>query len=124
MPHVILGGKVDLRAFAQNFQPQVRNERGWITKLTDYFVAAGENSALFEALAVAQGVTHNFFVRVEQKGDGVSVRIDPRTNVEKNDGVKRAVAIAAALLRQHMPSLSVKRTNLPQEILEAENLAQ
>jgi hypothetical protein len=124
MPHVILAGKVDLCAIAKDFQPHVRNDCGWITKLTDYFVAAAGNSALFEALAVAQGVTHNFFVRVEQKGDEVSVRIDPRTNVEKNDGVKRAVAIASAVLRHHVPSLSVKRTNLPQDILKAENLAQ
>lgn len=118
MPHVIFQGAVELREAWSRFLPQLRNEAGWITKITDCFLACQHRCLLYESTAVYRGVTHNFYVRVEQKDQQVTIRIEPRTNVEKNDGVKWAVAMIGKALREIFPEeLVFEKSNLPDEML-------
>ncbi len=117
MPHVILRGTVKLQEACERFSPAVVSNAGWITKITDCFLNSRETCMLFESTVVCKGVTHNFYVRVDQKQDQITVRIEPRTNVEKNDGVKRAVAMAAQFLASLFPQLAFEKSNLPPEML-------
>jgi len=95
----------------------VRQEREWISKLTDCFLSTNGREVLVAATAVCRGVTHNFYVRVDQKQDQITVRIEPRTNVEKNDGVKWAVAMVALWMKTVWPELIIDKSNLPPEML-------
>jgi hypothetical protein len=117
MPHVVFQGTAELKEVWSKFAPQLRSEGGWITKITDCYLSAQHNSLLFESTAVFRGVTHNFYVRAELKQQQITVRIEPRTNVEKNEGVKWAVAMVAKLLRQCCVHLQVEKSNLPDEML-------
>ncbi|MGB9691425.1 MAG: hypothetical protein ACPL7D_04595 [Candidatus Sumerlaeaceae bacterium] len=117
MPHVIFRGAVALQDAWEGFTPLLVNEHGWLTKVTDCFLNGRRTCMLLESTAVFQGVTHNFYVRVDQKQDQVTVRVEPRTNVEKNEGVKRAVAIVSRFLAQRFPYLIFDKSNLPPEML-------
>jgi hypothetical protein len=117
MPHVVFRGHVTLAQAWEKFQPHVRQEGEWISKLTDCFLSTSGREMLVEAMAVCRGVTHNFYVRVNQKQEQVTVRIEPRTNVEKNDGVKWAVAMAASWMKTVWPELIIDKSNLPPEML-------
>ncbi|MCX7625498.1 MAG: hypothetical protein N2Z21_04735 [Candidatus Sumerlaeaceae bacterium] len=118
MPHVIFHGSAELKEAWSRFLPQLRNEAGWITKITDCLLAYHGRCMLYESTAVYHGVTHNFYVRVEQKDRQITVRIEPRTNVEKNDGVKWAVAMVAKSLRDTFPQgLVFEKSNLPEHML-------
>lgn len=117
MPHVILRGTCSLEDVWRQFRPLTTSVGGWITKLTDCYLGVSHGGLLVEATAVYRGVTHNFYVRVDGKSDQITVRIEPRTNVEKNDGVKRAVALVANQLRVVAPVLSIEKTNLPPEMV-------
>jgi len=119
MPHIIFTGKVDLMAAWKAFGPQVINKDNWITKVSDAFLNASQTVLLFEATAVYRGVTHNFYVRAETKhGQQLTVRIEPRTNVEKNDGVKRAVVLVGRFLQSVASELKMEKSNLPVDMLK------
>ena len=113
MPHIIYIGTADLIAVHRDFQPITRSEEGWIIKLLKAYLANDSRSVLFESTAVRSGFSVNFYVLAEQKKESVTVRVDARTNVEKNDGVKRAVAIAGELVARANPALKYDKTNLP-----------
>ena len=113
MPHVIHTGIADLGAIHAQFQAITVTDDGWILKLLKAYLANDKRSILFEATAVRSGFSVNFYVLAEQKKESVTVRVDPRTNVEKNDGVKRAVAMASELLSKSTPHLRFDKTNLP-----------
>ncbi len=117
MPHVVFTGHAELEPIWESFEPAVHREGDWLTKLTSCFLDSWKRVVLVEATVVCRGVTHNFYVRVDSKPEQVTVRVEPRTNVEKNLGVKLAVAMVAKLLRSASPQLSIEKTNLPQEAL-------
>lgn len=95
------------------FQPINATQEGWILKLQKAYLANDARSILFEATAVRSGFSVNFYVLAEQKKESVTIRVDPRTNVEKNDGVKRAIAIASEFIGANTPGLRFNKTNLP-----------
>ena len=119
MPHVIFHGQAQLGKIWEVFQPCLQQKGPWITKLTDCFLNASRKNLLVEATAVCKGVTHNFYVRIDLKSDQITIRIEPRTNVEKNDGVKWGVTMVAAMLWAENPSLELDKTNLPEEMVAA-----
>lgn len=102
-----------MAAIHRAFQPISDTQEGWILKLLKAYLANDGRSILFESTAVRSGFSVNFYVLAEQKKESVTVRVDPRTNVEKNDGVKRAVALVGGLIANHTPGLQFDKTNLP-----------
>jgi hypothetical protein len=111
-------GTADLAVALRDFEPMTVREGGWISKCTGAFLSKDGRTLLAECVAIWQGVTHNYFVRVEQKSDQVTIRIDSRTNVEKNDGVKLGIVLLAGLLRRSSPHLVLEKSNLPPGMLE------
>jgi hypothetical protein len=116
MPHIIYKGEADLKSLHEAFEAVGDTQDGWILKLLKAYLANDRRSILFEATAVRSGFSVNFYVLTEQKREGVTVRVDPRTNVEKNDGVKRCIALVASRLKAANHSLVFDKTNLPPHI--------
>lgn len=118
MPHIVYEGAADLASVHQAFQPDSLEQEGWIIKITRAFLADDGRSILFESIAVRSNFSQSFYVVAECKRNQVTIRVDPRTNVEKNDGVKRAVSLASSIVLARNPDLRPLRTNLPQHIYE------
>lgn len=119
MPHLIYRGQANLIALRERFVAVQRNCNGWIIKLVHCYLSEDNRLAVFECLSVRSGFSQNYYVRAEQKGETVTIRVDPLTNVEKNEGVKRTLVVVRELLLCASPALQFEKTNLAAELLEA-----
>ncbi len=112
MPHIILRGIADLAGLHENFSPVRADSFGWIIKLSDCHLSYSRTMLLFECTAVRSGFSQDFYIRAEQKGETVTVRVDPYMRIERNEGVQRTLLAVTKLLKQKAGNLSFERTNL------------
>jgi hypothetical protein len=117
LPHIIYKGTADLPAVQSQFNPVTRNENGWIVKMVHCYMSEDRNLLLFETLSVRSGFSQNYYTRAEQKGPQVTIRMDPHTNVEKNEGVKRSLLAVRDLVLAASPDLEFCKSNLGPELL-------
>ena len=117
MPHIVFRGQAGLQQAFEAFAASRGEDNGYLIKLQECYLASTRRTLLVEALAVRSGFSQSFYLLAEQKGATVTVRVDPHTNVEKNEGVKRAVSALARLVLAHSEGLVVERSNLPEDIL-------
>jgi hypothetical protein len=123
VPHIILRGHADLPAVHARFQPARCDANGWVIKVQQCFLSATGRTLLLEGVAARSGFVQTFYILAEQKDDRVTLRIDPHTNVEKNEGVKRSLLLVRDLLLAITPGLELENTNLPPELLASGSAA-
>ncbi len=111
MPHVVLRGDISLADFHAGFEPFAGEHNGVILKVTDAFLHHEGTIVLLEALVVDRR-PKGFLVLLDRRGDQTTVRLYPRTDPEKCDGVRRLLAIVAERLLRTSPGAEVGVTNL------------
>jgi hypothetical protein len=112
VPHVVLTGKIDIEDIFAVLEPLlIRNEQT-ILRTIDAYMDRNKNAILVEALAIEDGIKRTFLVMISRREDGVVVRLYPKFDVEKTDGVKKILAELAKQLRGAFPHLQVGETNL------------
>lgn len=120
MPHIVLEGQADLAAVHTSFQPASVQVNGWLVKFQQCFLASTGKTLMFQTVATRSGFVQSFYILAENKNDQLSLRIDPHTNVEKNEGVKRSLAVAMGLIAASGHGAKILKTNLPAEFLETQ----
>jgi hypothetical protein len=112
LPHVVLTGKIDIEDIFTILEPLlIRNEQT-VLRTIDAYIDRNKNAILVEALAIENGIKRTFLVMISRREDGVVVRLYPKFDVEKTDGVKKILAELAKQLRGAFPDLQVGETNL------------
>lgn len=76
------------------------------------FIDSEEQSILVEALAIEDGKKSIFLALLGKREDGLVIRIYPKLNIEKTDGVKKIIAEIAKQLIEKFPNLKIGKTNL------------
>jgi hypothetical protein len=99
VPHVILQGAVTLDDLIGRHAPFVVREGERLVKADRLYVDTEARAALLETLVVDRGHTQKFFIQIQAREGGLTVRLEPLTDPEKSDGVKRALAIVALRIR-------------------------
>ena len=99
MPHVIVEGPASIERFYQEFTPMFLREGETIIKIRDVYLSAGKRKVLIDCIVVEDRLAHPFYVAMSQKDAGITVCLDPLTDPEKIDGVKRALAILGHSLK-------------------------
>ncbi len=113
MPHVVIRGDVDLRAWAEDFEPLLVRMGGDVLRADRIYVESAGRAALVAALVVEAGRKQPFYVKISAHDRGsASLRVDPMTHVERGPGVKALVAELGAELLRRTPGASVEVTNL------------
>ncbi len=120
MPHIIYKGEGNLAGFHAGFSPVKTDSNGWILKLNQVFITPNGRTLIVECTAVRSGFVQAFYALVEQKGTQVTLRVDPHTSVERNEGVKRALVLVGERLVAVSPGLTFDKTNLTRELLGEE----
>jgi hypothetical protein len=112
VPHVVLNGKVLVENIFEELKPLlIRNENS-ILKTMDVYLEREKNVILIDALAIDADKKTVFLAMISGRNDGVVVRLYPKINVEKTEGVKKILAELAKQLIATFPELKIGETNL------------
>jgi hypothetical protein len=120
MPHIQIIGALRLEQLAERFEPLNIRQGSTIGKTTAFYLNAHDRTALIQALVVEPHVNRKFYVLLVEKPDGIMVRLDPLTDPEKTDAVKRLLAAVADWIRRVSPGSSFGTTNLQEFLPEKE----
>lgn len=112
MPHVVLNGIVSVNKIFKELKPLfIRSETG-ILKTIETYLEREKNVILIDSLAIEADKKTVFLAMISGRNDGVVVRLYPKIDVEKTDGVKKILAELAKQLMVSFPELSIGETNL------------
>ena len=112
MPHVVLNGTVNIENIFNKLNTlSIRNDTR-ILRTMEMYLERGKNAILIESLAIEAGAKTSFLAMITGREDGIVVRLYPRIEVEKTDGVKQILAEIAKQLKLTFPKLSMGETNL------------
>jgi hypothetical protein len=112
LPHVVLNGKTGIENIFKELKPlMIRNEKS-ILKTTHVYLEREKNVVLIDSLAIEDEKKTAFLAMISGRSDGVVVRLYPKIDFEKTEGVKKIIVELAKQLIATFPELTVGETNL------------
>jgi hypothetical protein len=112
LPHVVLNGKVAVENIFKELKPlMIRNKNG-ILKTTDVYLEREKNVILIDSLAIEADKKTVFLAMISGRDDGVVVRLYPKIDVEKTEGVKKILVELGKQLIAMFPEFKIGETNL------------
>jgi len=112
VPHVVLNGKVSVENIFEELKPLWIRNGNSILKTIEVYLERGKNVILIDALAIDAEKKIVFLAMISGRDDGVVVRLYPKIDVEKTEGVKKILAELAKQLIATFPELRIGETNL------------
>jgi hypothetical protein len=113
LPHVVLNGKVAIENIFKELKPLMIRNQNSILKTTDVYLEREKNVILIDSLAIdAADKKIVFLAMISGRDDGVVVRLYPKVDVEKTEGVKKILVELAKQLIATFPELKIGETNL------------
>lgn len=116
MSHLALRTDATLSSVQKTFAPRRCDGGGWIVRLKESFIAALRPTMLMDAAAVRSGFSQDFFLRIDWREGIVTIRVEPLTIVEHNEGVQRAIIGAAVLVAAAGTQTTIDKYNLVPEL--------
>ncbi len=112
MPHVVLNGSVQVKDIFAIIKPLfIRLENG-IIKSSEFFISRDKNSMIIKTLSIEGENKISFLILINDRDDGIVIRLYPDFEISKTFGVKKSLAeIANQILKEHK-GLVVGTTNL------------
>lgn len=112
MPHVLISGPASIEQYFQEFEAFTLREGTRILKLKDAFLNHDKSIVMLEAVVVEDRRPQTFYMVIARRGDTISVHLDMLTDPEKNDGVRRLLALVAHKLKSQHPDCRYAKHNL------------
>jgi hypothetical protein len=112
LPHVVLNGKVAIENIFKELKPFMIRNQNSILKTTDVYLEREKNMILIDSLAIDADKKTVFLALISGRDDGIVVRLYPKIDVEKTDGVKKILVELAKQLIATFPELRIGETNL------------
>jgi hypothetical protein len=112
VPHVVLNGKVSVENIFEELKPLMIINENSILKTTDIYLEREKNAILIDSLAIDADKKTVFLTMISGRNDGVVIRLYPKIDVEKTEGVKKIIVELAKQLIATFPELTVGETNL------------
>jgi hypothetical protein len=112
IPHVVIEGKLNTQEIFKIIEPLFIKEENLLLKSTNLFLSQDETIILIEILVIEDSNKNQFFAIVNQRDDGVVVRIHPMIDVEKTNGVKRSLAEIGKQILNKFAGAKIGKTNL------------
>ncbi len=108
----VLNGKAAIENIFKELKPlMIRNENS-ILKTTDVYLEREKNAILIDSLTIDADKKTVFLAMISRRNDGVAVRLYPKIDVEKTEGIKKIIVELAKQLIATFPELTVGETNL------------
>ncbi len=112
MPHVVIEGPISLDDVWLMYKPLQYSEGGVVIKTEGCYISPDKSELLVRTLVVERGFTKKFFTRLYLHEGCVTIKLEPLTDPDKSDGVKRALGLMCARLLEAFPEGRIKTTNI------------
>jgi hypothetical protein len=112
MPHVVLLGNVEIEDIFRELKPVFIRNKKMILKTSESYLERDKNSILIDSLAIEEDKKTVFLAMISGREDGVVVRLFPKIEVDKTEGVKKMLSELAKQLIAMFPELKIGETNL------------
>jgi len=112
LPHVVLNGKAVVENIFKELKPFMIRNQNSILKTTDIYLEREKNVILIDSLSIDVEKETAFLAMISGRNDGVVVRLYPKIDVEKTEGVKKILSELAKQLIATFPELRIGETNL------------
>jgi hypothetical protein len=112
MPHVVLLGNVEIEDIFRELKPVFIRNKKMILKTLESYLERDKNSILIDSLAIEEDKKTVFLAMISGREDGVVVRLFPKIEVDKTEGVKKMLSELAKQLIAMFPELKIGETNL------------
>jgi hypothetical protein len=112
MPHVVLLGNVEIEDIFRELKPVFIRNKKMILKTLESYLERDKNSILIDSLAIEEDKKTFFLAMISGREDGVVVRLFPKIEVDKTEGVKKMLSELAKQLIAMFPELKIGETNL------------
>lgn len=112
MPHVVLNGNIDIENVFRELKPLFLKDEHVLLRTEDSYLEREKRAILIESLSIQEDKSINFLTMINKREDGIVVRLYPKSEVEKTEGVKRLLAELAKQLLQTFKELRLGETNL------------
>ena len=121
MPHVILEGPTDFSSIVNEIETEARRWGRAVLKTENWWSRSDGQTLLIEGVIVEYSrALHPLALVAPHHGD-TSVRLWPHLEIERTPAVQRWLALVAADL-QRGGAGTLKKTNIPEEILDGVDL--
>ena len=112
MPHVVINGNIQVQDIFEKLEPFfLRLEDGMI-KSNEIFISQNKTTMIVKTLVIENDDKFSFFVQVNDRDDGIVIRLYPDFDIPKTFGVKKSIAEIAKLILKGNKELSIGKTNL------------
>ena len=112
MPHVVLSGVVSVEGIFKELIPLFIKDGTEILRTTDVFLERNKNAILIDCLVIDANRQISFLAMISGREDGIVIRVYPKIEVEKTNGVKKILAELAKQITKTFPQLKIAETNL------------
>ena len=112
MPHVVLHGKVSVKDIFEELKPLLIRNQNSLLKTMEIYLEREKNAILIDSLAIDADKKIVFLALISGRNDGIVVRLYPKIDVEKTEGVKKIIVEIAKQLIATFPELRIGETNL------------
>lgn len=112
LPHVVLNGKASIQNIFEKLEPLFVRDGTEILRTMELYLERNKNAILIDSLAIESDKKKSFLAMITGRENGVVVRLYPKQEIEKTDGVKRILAEIAKQLVRKFPDFKTAETNL------------
>jgi hypothetical protein len=112
MPHVVIEGPVSIEDIWMAYAPIQRTEGDWVFKTEDCYLSNDKTELLVRCMVVESGYARKFFVRLYQRDKSLTLKLEPLTDPEKTDAVRRLLGIMTEGILIACPEARVLRSTI------------
>jgi hypothetical protein len=112
LPHVVLNGKASIQNIFEKLEPLFVRDGTDILRTMELYLERSKNAILIDSLAIEANKKKSFLAMITGRENGVVVRLYPKQEIEKTDGVKRILAEIAKQIVRKFPDFKTAETNL------------
>ena len=112
LPHVVLNGKTIIQNIFEKLEPLFVRDGTDILRTMELYLERSKNAILIDSLAIEANKKKRFLAMITGRENGVVVRLYPKQEIEKTEGVKRILAEIAKQLLRKFPDFKTAETNL------------
>lgn len=112
LPHAVINGNISIESIFNDIKPIFKKNKQGILKMKGFYLSKDKKEILVDSLSIEKAKTLAFYTLINQRDDGIVIRISPMTDIEKTDGVKSLLGEIAKYILENHVNVKLGKTNI------------